>query len=216
MRVAGGRLLIETELRLLYVSGAGNRRQEVPMVPLLSLWLPILLAAVLVFVASFIMHMVLPYHWSDYRKLPNENEAIEALRRLAIPPGDYVVPHAGSPKGLKAPEFVEKMRKGPVLFATVFPSGPPSMAANLVQWFLFCVVVGIFAAYITSRAVQPGTPYLRVFRFAGCTAFMGYGLALVQDSIWYKRAWTTTIKSLIDSLVYGLLTAGTLGWLWPR
>lgn len=186
------------------------------MVPLLSLCLPIFVAAVIVFVASFIMHMVLPYHRSDNGKLPNEDEAMEAFRRLAIPPGDYMVPCAGSPKGMKAPEFVEKMKKGPVLFVTVFPIGPPSMAASLVQWFLYCVVVGLFAAYITAHAVQVGSPYLHVFRFAGCTAFMGYGLALVQDSIWYKRAWTTTLKSLFDSLVYGLLTAGTLGWLWPR
>jgi hypothetical protein len=28
--------------------------------------------------------------------------------------------------------------------------------------------------------------------------------------------WGTTIKEVIDGLVYGLLTAGTFGWLWPR
>jgi len=32
------------------------------MVPLTSLWAPILLSAVIVFVASSIMHMVLPFH----------------------------------------------------------------------------------------------------------------------------------------------------------
>jgi hypothetical protein len=191
-------------------------REEIPMVPLLSLWLPILVSAVIVFVASFLMHMVLPYHWSDHRRLPKEDEAMEALRRLGLPPGDYAVPNAGSPKGMKTPEFAEKLKKGPVMFATVLPSGPPSMAASLVQWFVYCLVVGLFAAYITAHAVQMGSPYLHVFRFAGCTAFMGYGMALVQDSIWHKRAWATTIKSLIDALVYGLLTAGTLGWLWPR
>jgi len=25
-----------------------------------------------------------------------------------------------------------------------------------------------------------------------------------------------TIKEVVDGLIYGLLTAGTFGWLWPR
>jgi hypothetical protein len=54
-----------------------------------------------------------------------------------------------------------------------------------------------------------------VFRFAGATAFVGYGLALWQHSIWYKLAWSTTLKSNVDSLIYALLTGGAFGWLWP-
>ena len=40
------------------------------MVPLTDLWLPILLSAILVFVASSVMHMLLTYHRSDYRQTP--------------------------------------------------------------------------------------------------------------------------------------------------
>lgn len=185
------------------------------MVPVISLWIPILLSAVIVFVVSSIIHMVLPYHRSDFGKVPAEDEVMDALRKFAIPPGEYVMPCAGSNKGRQTPEFVEKMKKGPVAFLTVIPSGPPSMVKNLVQWFLYCVVVGIFAAYIAGRALAPGAPYLAVFRFAGSTAFVGYALALWQNSIWYQRAWSTTLKSTVDGLVYGLLTAGTFGWLWP-
>jgi hypothetical protein len=57
---------------------------------------------------------------------------------------------------------------------------------------------------------------LRVFRFIGAAAFMGYSFALWQMSIWYNRAWSSTIKSTIDGLIYACLTAGTFGWLWPR
>ncbi len=185
------------------------------MVGILSLWLPILIAAVIVFVASSIIHMVLPYHRTDYRKLPREDEVLAALRPFGLPPGDYLFPHAESPAALKAPEFIEKLKKGPVGVMTVFPSGPPSMARSLVLWFVYCLVVGVFAAYIAGRALGPGAPYLAVFRFAGCTAFVGYALALWQQSIWYRRAWSTTIKSTIDGLVYGLLTGGVFGWLWP-
>ncbi len=66
------------------------------------------------------------------------------------------------------------------------------------------------------RALGPGANYLHVFRFAGATAFLGYAGALSQMSIWYRRAWSLTIKSSFDGLIYGLLTAGTFGWLWPR
>jgi hypothetical protein len=185
------------------------------MVPVMSLWLPILLSAVFVFVVSSIIHMALGYHRNDFVKLPKEEEIMDALRKFDIAPGDYVVPHAGSSKEMKSPEFIEKATKGPVAFLTVFPSGPPKMGASLLQWFLYCVLVGIVAAYIAGRAVEPGAPYLAVFRFTGCTAFTGYSLALLQGSIWYKRKWSATLKSVFDGLIYGLFTAGTFGWLWP-
>ncbi len=66
------------------------------------------------------------------------------------------------------------------------------------------------------RALPPGAHYLAVFRFAGATAFIGYSLALWQDSIWYKKQLSTTLRNTFDGLVYGLLTGGTFGWLWPN
>jgi len=189
---------------------------EVQMVPLLSLVVPIFVSAVVVFVASTIIHMLLPFHRRDFRKLPKEDEVMAALRGFSVPPGDYAVPCAGSPEGMKNPEFLEKMKKGPVFFMTIVPSGPPSMSMNLFLWFLYSVVVSIFAGYIAGRALGPGAHYLAVFRFAGCTAFVGYTLALWQNTIWFRRNWVVTLKSTVDGLIYALLTAGTFGWLWPR
>ena len=186
------------------------------MVPILSLWLPILAAAVIVFVASSLLHMALPYHKGDYAKLPREDDVMEAMRKAGVQPGDYMMPSAGSMAALKDPAFLEKYAKGPVGAMTIMPSGKPTMGPQLAQWFVYCVVVGIFAAYIAGRALQPGAHYLAVFRFAGATAFIGYSLALWQDSIWYKKKWSTTAKNTIDGLIYGLLTGGTFGWLWPR
>jgi hypothetical protein len=186
------------------------------MVPVLSLWLPILLSAAIVFIASSILHMLLPFHRSDYRKLPDEDGAMDALRRFSIPPGDYLFPCASNPKEMKEPAFREKWNKGPVGLMTVMENGPPAMGKSLALWFVYCVVVGVFAAYVAGRALAPGARYPAVFRFAGVTAFAGYALALWQNTIWYKRAWITTLKSTVDGLVYGLLTAGTFGWLWPR
>jgi hypothetical protein len=185
------------------------------MTGLASLWLPILLSAVLVFVVSSIIHMVLPWHKSDYPKMASEDKVMDALRPLAIPPGDYMVPRPATRSDMRSPEFIEKMKKGPVMVMTVMP-GAMAMGKNLTQWFVYCVVVGVFAGYVAGRALPPGTPYLQVFRFVGTTAFIGYTLALWQMSIWYYRAWSTTIKATFDGLIYALLTAGTFGWLWPR
>jgi hypothetical protein len=186
------------------------------MTGLSVLWLPILLSSVVVFILSSIIHMALPWHKGDYRRVPDEDRFRDAIGPMAIPPGDYMVPRASSMKEMRSPEFVEKMSKGPVLMLTVMPNGPASMASSLVLWFLYSAVVGLFAAYIAGRALPAGAPYLSVFRFAGATAFLGYSAALWQMSIWYRRPWSTTIKTTVDGLIYALFTAGVFGWLWPR
>jgi hypothetical protein len=191
-------------------------QKEEGMTSLSLLWLPILVSAVLVFVASSIIHMMTPWHKGDYPKVPDEDKLINSLRPLAIPPGDYMVPGCADMKEMRTPEFAEKRSKGPVLVMTVMPSGTVSMSGHLVQWFIYTVVVSCFAAYIASRALPVGAPYAQVFRLACVTAFAGYALALWQMSIWYRRAWGTTIRASIDGLIYALLTGGTFGWLWPR
>jgi len=102
------------------------------------------------------------------------------------------------------------------MVTTVMPSGPISMGASLVQWFIYSLVVGFFAAYVVGHALPVGAGYPEVFRLAGVTAFIGYALALWQISIWYRRSWGTTLRATIDGLIYALLTGGTFGWLWPR
>lgn len=186
------------------------------MIALSALWLPILVASVIVFVASSLIHMATPWHKNDFPRLANEEAFRDAVRPLAIPPGDYMIPRPQTREELRAPAFLDKVKAGPVLVMTVLPNGPMSMGKNLVNWFLYSVIVSIFSAYIAGRALGPGADYLQVFRFVGATAFLAYAVALWQMSIWYGRAWSLTLKSTIDGLIYALLTAGTFGWLWPR
>jgi hypothetical protein len=185
------------------------------MVPLTALWLPILLSAVIVFIVSSILHTVLTYHQSDCRQIPDEANVLAALRKVGLERGFYYFPF-GSHKEMKSPAMVEKYKQGPVGMLTVFPSGPPAMPKFLGMWFGYCLVIGFFVAYLTGRTVAPGTNYLAVFRVAGTAAFLAYGLGQLSNSIWKGQPWSMTIKEVLDGLLYGLLTAGTFGWLWPR
>ncbi len=183
------------------------------MVYLTSLWLPIVLSAVAVFVGSSILHMVLAYHKSDYAAMPGEDEVRGAMRQGGVAPGHYYLPHCVDPKELANAEMREKFEEGPVAFVTVLPSGVPSMAKPLVSWFVYCLVMATFVAYLTGRTVAPGAEYLAVFRIAGTAAFLGFASA--SESIWKGQPWSITAKHLFDSLVYALLTGGVFGWLWP-
>ena len=185
------------------------------MVTLASLWLPILLSAVLVFIASSLLHMVLKYHRTDWAKLPNEDAVLAALR--SSPPGDYMMPHVGGPEAMKDPALQERMKRDPMATVTIMRGDMNSSFRNsLIMWFIYSLVVALFAGYVAGRALRPGTQYLEVFRFVGTIGFLGFGMALAQMSIWYGRKWSTTVKSMVDALIYGMLMAGVFGWLWPK
>lgn len=185
------------------------------MVPLMGLWLPVLLSAVLVFLASSIIHMLLMYHHGDYGRLAGESNLMEAMRREGVRAGNYAFPCPPSKKDMRSPEFMKKYEQGPVGFLNVLPAGPPAMGKNLILWFVFCLAIGFMTAYLASRTLAAGTEYLQVFRVAGTIAFLGYAGAQPIDSIWKGQNWSTTIKHVFDGLIYALLTAGCFGWLWP-
>ena len=185
------------------------------MVPLSALWLPIILSAVFVFIASSIMHMILPYHKSDYRKLPDEDQVLSTLRGAALKRGLYIFPCVPL-QDMKSPAAMDKFRQGPVGMMTITPNGPPAMPTLLSRWLGFLLLIGFFVAYLAGHTVPPGAYYLQVFRVVGTAAFLAYGFGTISKAIWKGQTLTFTIKEVIDGLVYALLTAGTFGWLWPR
>jgi hypothetical protein len=184
------------------------------MVSLTVLWLPILLSAVVVFVASSIIHMALPWHRSDFRRFSAEDEVLDALRKFNLPPGDYAGPISETMAEMNSEEFKARIAKGPQVMLTVL-SPNTSMVRNLIAWFIYCVVVGVFAAYTTGAFLGAGAEYMDVFRLSSTVAFTGYALALWQNWIWYARDLGAMLRSTIDGFIYALLTGGVFGWLWP-
>ena len=185
------------------------------MIPIASLWLPILLSAVGVFIASSIIHMALGYHNKDHEGMPDEADVLASMRGAGVKPGSYTFPHAASHKDLALPEMQEKFIKGPVGLVTVIPSGVPTMGKQLGSWFVYSLAAGACVAYLLSRTVPAGASYLAVFRVAGTIAFLAYGFAHLSDSIWKGEPWSNSFKNLLDAFIYGCVTGGVFGWLWP-
>ena len=185
-------------------------------VSLAHLWIPILLSAVCVFAASSLIHMVVKWHASEYRPLSNEDDVRAAIRKGSAGPGQYVLPHCGDMKDMDKPEVKQKYQEGPVGFLVIVPNGAPAMGAALGKWFAYTALVAFMAAYLASRTLAPGTHYLQVFRVVGAVSFLTYGFGSIQMGIWMGKPWSSVLKDLADALIYGLLSAGVFGWLWPR
>ena len=185
------------------------------MVSLMQLLLPALLSGVFVFIASSIIHMATKWHATDFATVDNQAKVMDAVKAQGLPPGDYMFPKPKDMADMKSPEFLQMFEKGPFMM-TVFPAGPMTMGKQMTTWFIYSVVVAYFAGYVGSAALAPGTTYLKVFQVVGTAAFMGFALAQWPMTIWYRRDVKVSIKNTIDGLIYGLLTAGTFGWLWPR
>lgn len=185
------------------------------MTSLAQLWLPILLSAVLVFIASSVVHMLLQWHKSDYKGFANEDEVRAALGKHTAP-GMYLVPYCADMKQMGSPEMQAKFNEGPVVKVLLRAGSVPSMGKPLAQWFVFCLLVSLFCACIGGHSLALGTVYMNVFCLIGMTAFMGYGFYTIPHGIWWGQPWGAVFKDLLDGLIYALVTAGTFGWLWPR
>ena len=176
-----------------------------------ALWLPILVTAIVIFIAGAVIWMAMPWHKANWRRVGDEDAVRAALK--GNEPGVYPVPFAMSNEDAANPEIIAKFEEGPVAFVTVIPSGKQTMGAKLAANFGYNLLVAVLCAYMVSRTIAVDAGYLDVFRIAGTTAFIAYGVAYIQESIWFGRPWSMTLKTFLDALIYALLTGGIFGWL---
>jgi hypothetical protein len=184
------------------------------MIFLGSLWLPILVSAVVVFLASNVMHMLLKFwHYPDYKRTDDDKPFVEGSRGLK--PGMYMFPRFDYKTA--TPEEHAAWAAGPSGIMYIRNPAKFSFGKTLTLWFLYCIVAGIFTAYISHETMPVGTAFRQVLQVAGATAtiFWAFGTNF-SDVIWYGKPWPAAIKYAIDGLIYGLLTGAVFAWLWPR
>jgi hypothetical protein len=181
-----------------------------------GLWIPILLSAVLVFVASSAIWNLLGAHKWHIKALADEPATLAAIGKQGMAPGQYSFPYVADPKAMKEPAFQEKLKKGPVGLLILRAPGPVNMGKFLGQWFVYLLFVSTLVALVCGQVLYTGEEYMRVFTIAGAVAFAAYSLGSIPSAIWWGRPWKSALKELVDGILYALLTAGTFGWLWPR
>ncbi len=181
-----------------------------------TLWLPIVVSAVIVFVASAIIWMGFKFMNADWQMVSGggEDQLREAVRKLNLAPGQYVFPHMMASADRAA--AMKKWEEGPVGVLLLRKPAKFSMGKTLVQGFIWMLVISLFAGYVSSHALERGADYLRVFQVAGSSAFMAHGLGIFPEAIWFGRSWKNAWKTALTGLLYACLVAGTFGWLWPR
>lgn len=178
---------------------------------IVTLWLPILVSAIVMFIAGSVIWMAMPWHKSDWSKTADEEAVREALR--STKPGMYTVPNVTDRADFEKPDVKQKLIEGPQAFITVVPAGMPKMGGKLVLMFAYNLLIAIMCAYFVSRTAAPDADYLSIFRIAGTVAFVSYGAAYIQESVWFGRQWSMTAKNILDALIYAVLTGGIFGWL---
>lgn len=180
-----------------------------------QLWLPILLAAVFVFIASSVLHMVLRFwHAPECKGFSNEDEVGAAMRKSGAGAGLYMIPYC-TPEAMKDPATQEKFKIGPVGVIFLRAPGAMNMGAFLGQWFAFCLFVSFFCALVAVHVLPRGAAHEHVFHFFALIAVMAYSFGVVPDAIWWGHPWKSALKHIIDGVIYAIVTALTFAWLWP-
>ena len=179
------------------------------------LWMPILVTAVAVFVASSLIHMVFKWHNSDYKKLANEDAVRDAIRAGAPAPGQYVVPHCADMKDMQNESMRQKFIDGPIGMLTLRKNGPPSIGGSLVQWFIYVLAVTSIAGAMAMRAFGMQGSAHGAGHLVGLICFLTYTGGSVQMGIWMGKPWSSVIKDALDGLIYATISALVFSWLWP-
>ena len=180
-----------------------------------ELWLAILIAGLLCWVASALIHMLLKYHNADYKGLPNEAAVSSALADKTPAPALYTLPYCADMKAMGEEPMQKKFTDGPVAMITIMPNGMPAMGKLLSQQIIFFVFGSFLIGYLATISIAGNADFMTVFRQIFVASFLTYGWAQIPYSIWMGQPWSNCVRYLLDALIYAVVTACTFSLLWP-
>ena len=185
------------------------------MVSVTTLWLPILVSTVFVFITSNLVWMVFQLHKNDWKQLPDEEAFRQVMNTQNLETAEYSFPFSSGPEDWKSEAWQSKFNEGPVGFLTLMPKGDMSMGKNMALWITYVAIIEVFIAYLTGLARADGAAFMEVFQVAGAAGVLGFAGAVAPEAIWLGRQWSNVFRTMFDGIVYGLISAATFAWLWP-
>jgi len=197
---------------------------------LTHLWLPILVSGVGVWIASFIAWMAVGHHKKDRDAIPGgrEQEFMDIITRMNIPPGNYGFPDFCQHDKLPRKERMEALKtlydKRPMGMLRVW--GEMNMGVNMALSFLFYLVTSAVIGYLGWAALPHGAAsvasaegsslFWKVFRVLGTAGILAYCFASFPGDLWFQKKRRAMMMDWIDGVVFGLITGALFAWLWPK
>lgn len=181
---------------------------------LLSLWLPILLSGVALFFLSFVFWSLLPHHKKDIACAPKQDELLDAVRKLDLPPAQYMFPNCEDPKEYKTERFRALYDTGPWGMLNVFPA-KPNMGRSVGLTLAYFLLVSIVIAYLAGATRAPGAEFGEVFQVAATAGVLVFVFGGVLTGVWFGKPARAFVTESIDGLVYAAATGLIFGMFWP-
>jgi len=184
------------------------------MIPVTSLWLPIIASTAGCFVASSILWMASPLHKGDYKKFDHEDDLIGVIKKSGATGGLFMFPyctHGGKPDEAA----IAKYKAGPC-GTLLIRHGGYSMGKPLAIWFVHLLLVCTFIAYLAGLAVPPGADLMSVSQIVGTAALLAFAGATLPELAWKGTPGRNCVASLVDALIYTVIVCAAFGFLWPK
>ncbi|HZW07400.1 MAG TPA: hypothetical protein VFF65_09765 [Phycisphaerales bacterium] len=187
---------------------------------LTNLWLPIVVSGAVVWIASAVAWMAVGHHKKDRDPVPGgrEQELMDAITRMSIPPGNYGFPDFCQHDKLPRKERMAAMKalydRRPMGLLRVW--GEMNMGVNMLLTFVFYLVTSAVIGYLAWATLPQGAPFAKVFQVIATAGILAYCFASFPGDLWFQKKRRAMAMDWIDGIVFGLITAAVFAWLWPR
>jgi hypothetical protein len=168
-----------------------------------SLLLGAILGGIAAFIWSTISWTVLRWHEKPMLHFQNEDEITEAISSHAPQSGIYILPAGPSQEGMTAEQkkaaqaaVMEKMQKGPMMFAAVRPGGFGSYAHGLIIQFLSLMAAAFLLTWLLLQT--SGLSYPRRVLFLAVAGLAASVIVDIPNWNWWGFSGVYTAVNLAD------------------
>jgi len=181
---------------------------------LTQLWLPIVVSAAAVWVASAVVWMALPHHKKDWKAMPDEAAFYRAFDTLKIPPGNYGFPECKNKAQRSDPEVKRRWEAGEMGLLSVW--GKVNMGRNMVVTFIVYLAISLFVGYIGKHGVKPNASFSEAFQVLGTAGVLAYAFGHIPQGVWFAQYPRAILMCVLDGIAYGLITGAIFAAMWPK